>query len=701
MNKSIAKEKARAIVAQMTAEEKISQLVHKSPAIERLGINAYNWWNEGSHGVARSGTATVFPHAIAMGATFNPELVNKIADVISTEGRVKYNKHVSYGDFDIYKGITFWAPNINIVRDPHWGRGQETFGEDPFLTSVLGKAFIKGIQGDGEFMKATACSKHFAVHSGPEKDRHSFNATVSMHDLWETYLPAFEKTVTETDVAGVMGAYNRTNGEPCCAHPYLICEVLRKDWNFDGYVVSDCGALDDIWEHHKCAEDAPEASALALKATCDLNCGNTYSSLVDAYEQDLVDEDEITAACERLYTVRCLLGEFEEVRPYSDLNYDLLDCEEHRKINLEASEECLVLLKNESNFLPLDKNTNKKIAVVGPNAMSVTALEGNYNGYASHYVNVADGIREKFKNARIMVEKGSNYVYECLNDSDGFCNMISDGVAAASEADITVLALGLDQSVEGEDTYCESEYSDFGDKKTLFLPKTQQKLAEAVCDVCENVVVVLLCGSSIDLGEKVTKHAKAIIHAWYPGSLGGLAIEKLLSGEISPCGKLPVTIYRGDHPLPDFTDYNMCGRTYRYIDGEPLFPFGYGLSYTKFDYGNFRLLSEDEGSIKVSVDVTNSGSMSAKEKVQIYAKYTDSRTPTPHFQLCGVKPVKLDKNETKSIEISIDKYWIKAVLDDGRRARPDGKITLFAGGHQPDCVSDRLLGYSCERIEIK
>ncbi len=701
MNKTIAKEKAKQIVSQMTVEEKMSQLLFNSPAIERLGIKAYNWWNEGSHGVARAGTATVFPHAIAMAATFNPELVNEVADVISTEGRIKYNTHVEYDDFDIFKGITFWAPNINIVRDPRWGRGQETFGEDPFLTSVLGKAFIKGIQGEGEFLKATACSKHYAGHSGPEKDRHGFDAQISMHDLWETYLPAFEKTVKEGKVAGVMGAYNRTNGEPCCAHSYLMEKVLRKDWGFDGYFVSDCGALGDIWKFHKCAENAVEAAALAIKKGCELNCGDTYTSLMEAYEQDLIDEEDITKACERLYMIRCLLGEFEEVRPYSDLSYDLLDCKEHRALNLKTAEECLVLLKNENNFLPLDKNTDKKIAIVGPNALSVTALEGNYNGYASEYITVADGIRRKFENAHITVEKGCNYCYENLNDWGGFANMISDGVGAARRADVTILALGLDQSIEGEDTGFDNDYTACGDKKSVYLPATQQKLAEAVCDVCENVVVVLLCGSSIDLGEKVTKHAKAIIHAWYPGALGGLATAKLLAGEFSPCGKLPITIYKGDHNIPDFLDYSMLGRTYRYIDGEALFPFGFGLSYTKFDYADAKIVSEDENTMKVSVSVTNSGDMKGVEKVQVYAQYKDSRTVTPHFQLCGIKSVELEKGASETVEIEIDKYWIKAVLDDGKRVDPDGNVTLYIGGHQPDSVSNRLLGDACERIEVK
>ncbi len=699
MNKEIAKQKAKELVAQMTVEEKISQLLYTSAPIERLGIKAYNWWNEGSHGVARSGTATVFPHAIAMAATFNPELVNEVADVISTEGRVKYNQHVKYNDFDIFKGITFWAPNINIVRDPRWGRGQETFGEDPYLTATLGEEFIKGIQGDGEFYKATACSKHYAVHSGPEKDRHGFDAIASMHDMYETYLPAFEKTV-KAGVAGVMGAYNRTNGEPCCAHSYLLGEVLRKDWNFDGYVVSDCGALNDIYEFHKCASTKAEAAAISLKNTCDLNCGQIYEHLVDAYEQDLVTEEEITTAAERLYTIRFLLGEFEENRPFSDIGYDKLDCKEHRALNLKTAQESVVLLKND-NFLPLDKNTDKKIAVVGPNSMSVSALEGNYNAYASEYITVADGMRRVFNNAHITVEKGAHYCHELTNDWGGFGNMISDGVAAAAQSDITVLALGLDCSIEGEDTGYDNDYTDYGDKKHVSLPATQQKLADAVCDACENVIVVLMGGSSIDVGEKVRNHAKAIIHAWYPGSLGGLSVAKLLAGEFSPSGKLPITIYDGNHNLPDFKDYDMRGRTYRYIDGDALYPFGFGLSYTSFDYSDAKLIEVSDDALTLSVDIANVGEMDGIDKVQVYAKYTDSRTYTPHFQLCGVKSVELKKGENKTVELSVDRYWIKAVTDEGKRVTPDGEITLYIGNHQPDSVSNALTGTDCLKIKLQ
>ncbi len=699
MDKNTAKLRAKELVAKMTVEEKISQLLYNSPAIERLGINEYNWWNEAAHGVARAGTATVFPHAIGMAATFNPETVNRIGDIISTEARAKYNKSVEFGDYDIFMGLTYWTPNINIFRDPRWGRGQETYGEDPFLTATLGSALIKGIQGEGEFLKASACSKHYAGHSGPEGMRHGFDAKISLKDLHETYLPAFEHTV-KNGVTGVMGAYNRTNGEACCAHSYLLSKVLRKDWSFDGYVVSDCWAIADICGDHHIVETRAQAAALALKNTCDLNCGETYEALIDAYEQDLVTEEDITECCERVYTIRHLLGEFEEVRPYSDIPFTVVDCKAHREFNVKAAEECVVMMKNDG-FLPLNKNTTKRIAVVGPNSLSKTALEGNYFGHASEYVTVADGIRRVFTDADIAVVKGSNYYFEKPLYHDGHGYLLSDGLAAASTADITVLALGLDCSVEGEEM---SNFSDDffmkGDRRYVNLPKTQIKLAEAVCDVCENVIVVILCGSAVDLGEKVNSKAKAILHAWYPGAQGGLAIANILSGKASPSGRLPVTVFKNEHEIPAFEDYSMKGRTYRFIEGEPLYPFGFGLSYTTFSYSNMKVTENSGEALKVTVDVKNTGNTKAEERAQLYASFTDSRTVTPHFQLCGISAFALDAGEEKTVEFTVDRYWLSAVLEDGSRTAPDGKITLYAGGHQPDRRSNELAGNECEKIEL-
>lgn len=700
MKFSAAREKAISIVSKMTTEEQISQLLYNAVAIDRLGINEYNWWNEACHGVARAGVATVFPQTIGLAASFNPMLIHAVANAISTEGRAKYNSSIKYGDRGIYKGLTYWSPNINIFRDPRWGRGQETFGEDPFLTAVLGGAFIKGLQGDGEFLKAAACAKHFAVHSGPEKLRHSFNAEVNEKDLYETYLPAFEYAV-KANVAGVMGAYNRTNGEPCCASKRLINDILRTEWGFNGYFVSDCGAVADISEHHRYAENLTQAAALALKAGCDLNCGEAYTHLIDAYEEDLIDEDDITDAAVKLYTTRVLLGEFEENRPYADIPYSKLNCPEHKMLNLEAARQSIVLLKNDNHYLPVKQDKVKRIAVIGPNTLSTTALEGNYNGHADEYITIADGIRKVFDGCELIVADGSQIYFDKSQYYDGFHNLESEAAAAASQADITVLCLGLDRHIEGEDTGSENDFTDYGDKKTLYLPKVQMKLADAVCNVCDNLIVVTMCGSAVDLGERVRNHAKAILHAWYPGARGGLAIAQLLAGMYSPSGRLPITFYNAKTELPDITNYAMVGRTYRFIEERPLYPFGYGLSYAEFEYNHFEILSCNNFEIKVNITLTNKGNMKAYEKIQIYAQYTDSRTDTPNYQLCRVVPVELEANETKSVETKIDRYWIKAVLADGKRTEPNGSITLYAGGHQPDEYSESLFKYHCIKVKIR
>ncbi len=693
-----ARKTAEEIVAKMSPYEKISQLLYNSPAIERLGIKEYNWWNEAAHGVARAGVATVFPQAIGMAATFNPELIFRIADAVSTEARAKYNKSVEFGDRDIYKGLTFWTPNINIFRDPRWGRGQETYGEDPFLTAEMGVAYIKGLQGDGEFLKSAACAKHFAVHSGPEQLRHGFDAIATKKDLWETYLPAFEQSVN-AGVVGVMGAYNRTNGEPCCAHSYLMQEVLLKKWGFEGYFVSDCGAIADISEHHHFTETMKEAAAVALKMGCNLNCGEAYAHLIEAYEEDLVTDEDIDYAVTRIYTIRALLGEFEENRPYSDVPYSKLDCEEHKRLNLEAAKQVMVLLKNENNFLPFKDGQYEKIAVIGPNANSVTVLEGNYNGHASEYVTVAEGMRRVFEKSKITVADGSLLLNEKKNEWGGFANMHSEGLAAASESDITVLCLGLDRFIEGEELQLDDDFAYGGDRKSVGLPATQIRLAEAICDVTDNLVVVVLSGSSVDLGPKVNSHAKAIIHGWYPGALGGLAVAKLLKGEFSPSGRLPVTFYKQENSLPDFTDYSMAGRTYRYLKEEPLYPFGFGLGFGKVRYNAAELISCDD-KMKIKVSLTNEGDMEASEKVQIYASFTDSRTETPRYQLCGIKSVALKALETVEVELVINTYWLKAVLENGERVAPNGEMSLYVGGHQPDELSERLSGTKCIKISL-
>lgn len=698
MNFEKARKTAENLVSQMTAEEKMSQLLYDSPGIERLGIKEYNWWNEACHGVARAGTATVFPQTIALAATFDEELTEAVADAVSTEGRAKYNLNVKNGDRGIYKGLSYWSPNINIFRDPRWGRGQETFGEDPFLSSTLGCAYIRGLQGDGEYLKSAACAKHFAVHSGPESLRHSFDAKASKKDMSETYLPAFEQAV-KTGVMGVMGAYNRTNGLPCCAHTGLI-NMLRNEWGFKGYFVSDCGAISDIYENHHFSETETEAAATALKAGCNLNCGEAYKSLVDAYEEDLVDEKDITDAAVRLFTIRALLGEFEENRPFADIPYKKLCCDEHKNLNLTAARESLVLLKNENSFLPIDKNEKKSIAVIGPNAMSVIALEGNYNGHADEYITVADGIRRVFSESRISVSEGCRVFFDETAFYDGFNNLENEAAQLAAEADITVLCLGLDRDIEGEDIGCENAYSDHGDKKTLLLPSCQQKLIDRVIEKGKDIVVVTLCGSCIDIGEKLRNKAKAIIHGWYPGAVGGLAVAELIAGEFSPSGKLPVTFYGENNFLPDICDYGMKNRTYRFIEEKPIYPFGYGLGYAQAEYLDFKAEKVDGEKIEVSVTVKNNSEIDLTEKVQIYAEFTHSRTQTPNCQLCAVKAVKIGAGETKTVKATVNRYWLKAVLSDGTRVDPDGKISLFAGSHQPDERSRELCNDECLSVEI-
>ncbi|MCR5151364.1 MAG: glycoside hydrolase family 3 C-terminal domain-containing protein [Clostridiales bacterium] len=690
MTKSQAFKKAKEIVSKMTTDEKLSQLVFDSPAIERLGIHEYNWWNESLHGVARAGTATVFPQAIGFAATFDPELLRETADAISTEGRAKYNKSVEYGDRDIFKGLTYWSPNINIFRDPRWGRGHETYGEDPCLTSIMGKAFIGGLQGDGEFLKAAACSKHFAVHSGPEDLRHGFDAVASKKDMAETYLPAFEQTV-KSGVAGVMGAYNRVNGVPCNADSEMITGKLRGEWGFDGYFVSDCGAIQDIYEHHKYRDTPEECAAAALNAGCDLNCGSYFKYLYEAYEQDLVSEERITEACETLYTIRVLLGEFEEENPFAGISYRKVDCPEHKALNLKVAESSLVLLKNENSFLPLDKEKKYSIGVIGPNAMNIVALEGNYEGRASEYITPADGFRRVFTSSEIRSAEGSRHREEQLCHWDGFKYLCSDALAVASVSDIVVLCLGLDRNFEGE--------GESGDKADISLPETQRKMAEAVCDVCENVIVVMMCGSSLDIGDTLRNKAKAIIQAWYPGAVGGLAVAKAVAGEFSPCGRLPISIYRGDTVLPDFTDYSMKNRTYRFNTEPVAWQFGFGIGYTKVNYVKASVNEITDDTVKIDVTVENTGKYDTTEKIQIYAKFADSRTETPVYQLCGIKALEIPAGGRVDTCVVCDRYWIKAVLESGERVEPDGEITLFVGSSLPDELS--VSQGAPEPVEIK
>ena len=665
MNKEIARKRAEEIVSQMTVEEKASQLLYNSPAIERLGIHEYNWWNEASHGVARSGMATVFPHAIGLAATFDPKLIGTVGEAVSTEARAKYNSSQEHEDYDIYKGLTYWTPNINIFRDPRWGRGQETFGEDPYLTASMGVNYIKGIQGDGEFLKAAACAKHFAVHSGPEPLRHTFNAVVNDHDLWETYLPAFEYAVN-AGVAGVMGAYNRTNGEPCCASKKLMQDILFEQWKFDGYFTSDCWAIRDFHTTHCITATAPESAALALKAGCDMNCGNTYLHVLAALEKGLVSEEDIRRACVHVMRTRIRLGQLDKTE-YDDIPLTAVSTEESKQHSLECALRSAVLLEN-NGILPLSDKLGT-IAVIGPNADSREALTGNYNGTADEYVTFLDGIRERFS-GRILYSQGCHLYKDRTQGLAQPGDLYSEALAMAECADVVVACVGLDATLEGEEGDTGNEFSS-GDKPDLRLPESQRILLRKLEELGKPLVIVLAAGSSVNVEVK----CDALLDMWYPGQLGGRALANLLFGDVSPSGKLPVTFYRTADLLPDIHDYSMKGRTYRYCtDENVLYPFGHGLSYADVRCVNMEIVSGTD----VEVTVENRSDIPAEEVVQVYIKGCNEDS-VPNRSLCGFQRVRLEPHETKTVRIPVPSAAFQTVLSDGSREVLPGRFTLSAG----------------------
>ncbi len=688
-------ERVKDLVSRMTLEEKTMQMLHDAPAIPRLGIPSYNWWNEALHGVARAGIATVFPQAIGMAATFDEDLLYKIADVISTEGRAKYHEFQKKNDHDIYKGLTFWSPNINIFRDPRWGRGHETYGEDTYLTSRLGIRFVEGLQGnDSKYMKAAACAKHFAVHSGPEGERHSFNAIASKKDMYETYLPAFKKLVQEANVEAVMGAYNRTNGEPCCGSKTLLKDILREDWGFKGHVTSDCWAIKDFHENHMVTKTAPESVALAVNNGCDVNCGNMYLNLLIAYNEGLVDEKTIDESVSRLMMTRMKLGMFDsdEKVPYSSIPYDVVDCKEHNKLALEAAKDSLVLLKNEDNILPLDKNSLRSIAVIGPNANSRDALIGNYFGTASQYITVLEGIREALPDSvRINYSEGCHLYKDRVQGLARQNDRIAEAITIAEKSDVVIMCLGLDASIEGEEGDAGNEYAS-GDKIDLNLPGLQQQLLEAVHATGKPIILVLLSGSALSVTWADT-NVQAIVQAWYPGAQGGRAIASLLFGEFSPSGRLPVTFYRTTEELPDFRDYSMKNRTYKYMENDALYPFGYGLCYSKFEYSDLSISSQKiiaGDGISCSVKVKNIGSYESKEVVQLYLKDVETSVVAPKWQLRGVKKINLLPNEQIEVSFNLLPEDMMLINNEGESVLEAGSFEIYVGGSQPDTRSTAL-----------
>ena len=695
MDRKTAEAKARALVNRMTLREKASQLRFDSPAIERLGIPAYNWWNEALHGVARGGTATSFPQAIGLAAMFDDALVEKLGDVASTEGRAKFNQFSKKGDRDIYHGLSFWSPNINIFRDPRWGRGHETYGEDPYLTSRLGQAYVHGLQGTGEHLKSAACAKHFAVHSGPEALRHSFNAVATPKDLEETYLPAFEDLVTKAKVESVMGAYNRTNGEPCCGSKMLLRDTLRGKWHFEGHVVSDCWAIRDFHTGHHVTRTSAESAALALKMGCDLNCGNSYQCLMSAYDEELITEDDITEAAVHLFTTRYLLGIMgDESSEYDSIPYSAVECDAHLALSHEAALKSCVLLKN-NGLLPL--KAEGTVGVIGPNANSRGALIGNYYGTSSRYVTVLEGIQDRLEgHGRVLYSEGCHLFKDRIEPLAQADDRIAEAVAVAENSDVVVLALGYDERIEGEEPDDGNAYGS-GDKNDLLLPASQRRLLDAVLAVGKPTVVLLMAGSSVDVST-AQENADAILLTWYPGARGGKAVAELLFGDVSPSGKLPVTFYHNEAlaEMPEFTDYSMKDRTYRYYTGTPLYPFGYGLSYADMQLSGLSVERE-----KACVTVTNRSDFAADEVIELYIRDNASPDAPVNPVLCGFARVHLDPGAEKLLTIPIRPRAFTVVTETGERIPGSGSWTLYAGFGQPDARTEELTGQKCLSVPVQ
>ena len=806
------------LVSRMTLEEKIGQMMNGASAVERLGIPEYEWWNEALHGVARAGIATVFPQAIGLAATWDQELVRRVADVTSTEARAKHHESARRGERGRYRGLTFWSPNVNIFRDPRWGRGQETYGEDPYLTSRIGVAFVRGLQGDDpKYLKVVSTAKHYAVHSGPEPERHSFDARADERDLRETYLPAFRALVTEGRAEGVMCAYNRTNGEPACANKKLF-DILRREWAFAGHVVSDCAAVEDIWKGHKFAKTEAEASAVAVKAGTDLTCGREYRSLTQAVKEGLITEAEIDVAVKRLMRTRFRLGMFDppEMVKWARIPFSVVDSPAHRALSLEAARESIVLLKNEGGALPLRKDL-KTLAVIGPNADAPDVLLGNYNGQPSKSVTALEGVRQKVSPAtRVLYSAGlyqtgslvepaaasafADLRGEYFNNQEwkgepalvrddaqvnfnwgslapapqiqadnfsvrwtgklvapetgkyllgfagnGGARLLLDGkpviddpanrrtrtqtkeveleggrrydvrveyrenanhyasarlvwrppngerrlrdeaIRAAREADAVVMVMGINPSVEGEEMDVKLEGFRGGDRTSLDLPRPQEKLIREVRALGKPVVVVLMGGSALAVNW-AQENVPAIVEAWYPGQEGGTAIGDVLFGDYNPAGRLPVTFYKSADQLPPFEEYGMRGRTYRYFQGEPLYPFGHGLSYTRFAYGGLKLsaarVRAGQG-LTVSADVRNVGDREGDEVVQLYVTDEASDYPVPVRSLAGLSRVRLRPGERRRVSFTLAPRQLSVIDERGRRVVEPGEFRVSVGGKQP------------------
>ncbi|MDR1342040.1 MAG: glycoside hydrolase family 3 C-terminal domain-containing protein [Prevotellaceae bacterium] len=676
-------QRAGDIVSRLTLDEKVAQMLNKTPAIERLGIPPYDWWNECLHGVGRTKyKVTVYPQAIGMAAGWDAAAMKQMAAYTAEEGRAVYNASRAKADYSIYHGLTYWTPNINIFRDPRWGRGQETYGEDPFLTATLGKNFVTGLQGDDKtYLKAAACAKHYAVHSGPESSRHTFNVAVSSYDLWDTYLPAFQTLVKEARVAGVMCAYNAFDGQPCCGSNKLMLDILRNEWGFTGYVTSDCGAIDNFYRTHKTHPDAPHAAADAVAHGTDVDCGNeAYRGLLEAVQEGIISESQLDASLQRLFAIRVRLGMFDPPAkaPFSHIDTAALEKAEHKAHALKMARQSLVLLKNDG-LLPLEKSKVKTIAVLGANANTPYVQLGNYNGFPTRIITPLDGIREKLPDAEVIYEQAGDLV---LDSADVLA--VADKVKSA---DVIIFAGGLSPRIEGEELRVKLPGFFGGDRTSILLPPVQTRLLKALKATGKPVVLVLMNGGAVATPWE-SENLNAIVEAWYGGEAAGAAIADVLFGDYNPSGHLPVTFYAADNDLPDFEDYSMANRTYKYFKGKTLYPFGYGLSYTDFAYEWAQAPAAEyaqDASIRCAVNIKNIGSKDGDAVAQVYIKYPQTGRMLPLKELCAFERKSLSSGSAYRLEISIPVARL-AKWDElsGQLLTPSGEYTIYAGSHSED-----------------
>ncbi len=671
-----------ALIKEMTIEEKVGLMLHESMGVERLGIPAYNWWNECLHGVARNGPATVFPQTIGLAATFDIELVQKEYEAISDEARAKYNEAQKAHDNGQYRGLTFWTPNINIARDPRWGRAQETFGEDPYLTSEMGKAAVHGLQGsDPDNLKVAACAKHFAVHSGPEETRHTADVKPSKKDLWETYLPAFKELVDE-GVESVMGAYQRLYGEPCNGSKFLLVDVLRKKWGFKGHVVSDCWAINDFHTHHKVTKTPAESAALAINNGCDLNCGCTYHAAIDAVRQGILSEEKVNESVFRLLMTRAKLGMDKswEKSKWANLGSSVVNSPEHRKLARRVAQDSIVLLKNDKNLLPLTKEKHiRKIFVVGPTASNINSLLGNYYGLNSKLVTILEGIAGK-------IEERPEITLDYHPGTGMYHDSAQRGwtVGMTESADVVIACFGLDNMMEGEEGDAVETLR--GDRDAIELPEHQLSYLKAIRERGTPVVLVLTGGEAISFPRDI---ADAVLFAWYPGEEGGNAVADVIFGDVNPSAHLPVTFPACTSDLPPFDDYNMKGRTYRYATKEPLFPFGFGLTYTKWEFKN-PACRVNEDSVSVTVDVKNTGDCDGDESVQLYVAKSERSENDPICSLRAFKKVHIAKGGCETVRFELSKKAFETITDEGESEIQSGRYRVIVSDSSPDSVSVKL-----------